>query len=154
MVVDFVENMAPYAITPAQLELPEGPTELVRLNVEFREINGELHKGKVVCWDGPDGGYTVRILGRNTLVRRILVINMEFLANQEEISSRLDFSEVCASFHDAELEQREKRQLSPNPAEGKRLKRDHLASIFLGVCRLWRGERLLYKGQIEMRGQE
>lgn len=47
MVVDFVENMAPYPITPAQLELTEGPTELVRLYVEFREINGELHKGYV-----------------------------------------------------------------------------------------------------------
>lgn len=87
-------------------------------------------------------------------MRRILAVNMEFLANQEEISSRLDFSGVCASSHDAEPKQRGKRRLSPNPAEGKRLKRERLASMFLGVCRFWRGEQLLYKGQIEMRGQE
>jgi hypothetical protein len=126
-------NMAPYSITPAQLELTEGPTELVRLYVEFREIGGELRKGKVVSWDGPDSGYTVRILGRNALVRGILAVDMEFLANQEEIPSRLDVSGICSSSHDAEPEQRGKRRLSPKPAGGKRLKRERSASIFWRV---------------------
>ena len=51
--------MASPKITPLQLELSEGPTELVQLYVGFNRPGGDLVKGKVLAWEGPDSGYTV-----------------------------------------------------------------------------------------------
>ena len=52
-------EMASPKITPLQLELSEGPTELVQLYVGFNRPGGDLVKGKVLAWEGPDSGYTV-----------------------------------------------------------------------------------------------
>jgi hypothetical protein len=85
--------MAAISVTPAWLEMSEGPTELVKLYVRLKGQDGQMHKGKVVSWDGPSCGYTVRLLGKRQLLRGISATNMEFLPNQEEISSRLVSSE-------------------------------------------------------------
>jgi hypothetical protein len=75
-------------ITPLQLELSEGPTELVRLYVKFAGPDGALRKGRVLAWDGPGCGYTVRILGQLEQVRGVQASKMLFLANQDEVDAR------------------------------------------------------------------
>jgi hypothetical protein len=55
--------MALSPLTPVTLEQTERPTELVRLYVRFSSQESQLRKGKVVAWDGPDSGYTMRLLG-------------------------------------------------------------------------------------------
>jgi transcription elongation factor Elf1 len=86
-------GMAAISVTPAWLEMSEGPTELVKLYVWLKGQDGQMHKGKVVSCDGPSCGYTMRLLGKRQLLRGISATNMEFLPNQEEISSRLVSSE-------------------------------------------------------------
>jgi hypothetical protein len=86
-------RIAAFSVTPVWLELSERPTELVRLYVQFKGQNGQMHKGKVVSWDGPNCGYTVRFLGKRQLLRGISAVNMEFLPNQDEVTSRMVLSE-------------------------------------------------------------
>jgi hypothetical protein len=81
-------SMALSSITPAELESSEGPTELVRLYVQMQNQAGQALKGRVVSWDGPNCGYTVRLLGKRQFVHGVSAVDMMFLDNQEEVESR------------------------------------------------------------------
>jgi hypothetical protein len=75
-------------MTPSHLELLEGPTELVRLYVKFAGQNGDMRKGMVLAWDGPDDGFSVMILGHSEVVKGVRSSDMLFLDNQEEVDMR------------------------------------------------------------------
>lgn len=119
--------MAQRRITPSQLESSEGPTELVHLYVKFAHCTGEMRKGKVLAWEGPDCGYAVRILGRSEVVKGVRACEMLFLENQEEVDARPVPDE--GKNGDAVPKQRSRSPLK----ESRRRKRECPASIFVGV---------------------
>jgi hypothetical protein len=138
--------MASKGITPLQLELSEGPTELVRLYVEFAGPDGALRKGRVLAWDGPGCGYTVRILGRLEQVRGVQASKMQFLANQDEVDARPVLDTGRSGVLTGAVSKHGGR--AP-PQEGRRQKRECPASIFVGVVPFWSSDRILYRIRVK-----
>jgi hypothetical protein len=71
--------------------------ELVGQYVGFFTEDVGIRKGKVVAWDGPVRGYTVRLLGEKDCVSGVAGADIAFMAHQEEVEARMedgDFSSV------------------------------------------------------------
>jgi hypothetical protein len=68
----------------------EGPTELVGLYVGFFSEGVGIRKAKVIVWDGPDHGYTIRFLGKKEWVSGVARADIAFLVHEEEVEARID----------------------------------------------------------------
>jgi hypothetical protein len=101
--------MAQPSNTPVELESDEGPTELVRLYVRVKDGDGQVLKGKVVSWDGPTCGYTVRFLGKRLLLHGVVADDMAFLDNQEEVEMRNVSREDVPIAHLVEKQRQDRR---------------------------------------------
>lgn len=75
-------SLPTFSITPAWLESVEGPNELVRLHVTFSGSDGALQKGRVLAWDGPGRGYSVRLLDCGEVVHGVMSESMSFLTDR------------------------------------------------------------------------
>jgi hypothetical protein len=139
-------EMASIQITPLQLELSEGPTELVQLYVGFNGAGGDLVKGKVLLWEGPDLGYTVRMLGRRDVVKGVSASDMHFLPNQEEVDARLP---VGATEDGTDTGSGTKCGRCTLHDENRRRKRERPASIFVGVVPVWNKDCLTYRFRVK-----
>jgi hypothetical protein len=49
-----------------------------------------IRKAKVVAWDGPERGYTVRLFGKKECVSGVAKADIAFLVHQEEVEARTD----------------------------------------------------------------
>jgi hypothetical protein len=128
--------MASRRVTPLQLESSEGPTELVRLYVQFNGLEGKQRKGKVVAWEGPGCGYTVRILGRAETVTGVDAGDMQFLENQEEVDIRT-VPEAGTGRVEVAAASSKRGRCMAHDDDGRVRKRERLASIFIGVMPIW-----------------
>jgi uncharacterized membrane protein len=64
--------------------------ELVGLYVGFFSEGVGIRKGKVVAWDGPERGYTVRLLGSTDCVSGVAGADVAFFDHQEEVDARVE----------------------------------------------------------------
>lgn len=90
--------------------------------MRFSSQDGQLRKGKVVAWDGPDSGYTVRLLGKQELMRGIVAERMVFLAGQEEVEARMTVHENEISGVSEEMRRKRPRTSSELPGEVRSFK--------------------------------
>jgi hypothetical protein len=74
----------------AALEEGEGPMKLVGLYVWFFNKCVGIWKGKVVAWNGPDCGYTVRLLGKKERVSGVERADIASLVHHEEMDARME----------------------------------------------------------------
>jgi hypothetical protein len=64
--------------------------ELVGQYVGFFSEGVGIQKGKVVAWDGPVCGYTVRLLGKKDCVSGVAGADVAFVVHQEEVEAGME----------------------------------------------------------------
>lgn len=67
--------------TPVLMESASGPLELLDTYVQVISATAAFHPfcGKVVSWNGPDAGYTLRKMGTQSLVSGVFSTDMQFI---------------------------------------------------------------------------
>lgn len=102
--------------TPSALEAGAGPLELVDTYVQVvsPEAAYEPFCGKIVSWDGPDAGYTVRKMGTCQLLSAILVKDMQFIP--QKYSSMLGSSPLSTQLPETARACQQARRSSTPPA--------------------------------------